>query len=239
MDFLEACIKKLQTQRTIFHSEDDLKLALALIIKENHPDFEIRLERPVELQMLTRNSEKRIVRAAIDILVIDQDKNIYPIELKFKTKKLEATINEEEFILTDQGAHDIGRYNFRKDIYRIENFKIRNFKFKHGYVLIVTNDVKYFEVNVFDKETIDKHFSIHNEAMINKVDLSWNYSKIDKNKFSLNEQNLWCTTESKKHWTCEKDLIYEMNLCRDYRIIWKEFSTINQTAFKYCLIKID
>ena len=37
MDFFEKSIIELQKQRPIFHSEDDLKLALAFKIKENNP----------------------------------------------------------------------------------------------------------------------------------------------------------------------------------------------------------
>lgn len=37
MDFFEKSIIELQKQRPVFHSEDDLKLALALKIKEIIP----------------------------------------------------------------------------------------------------------------------------------------------------------------------------------------------------------
>ncbi|MFT4786018.1 MAG: hypothetical protein ACI9I8_001144, partial [Cellvibrionaceae bacterium] len=45
-NFFEKSILKLQKEREIFHSEDDLKLSLGFIIKELYPELEIRLEKP-------------------------------------------------------------------------------------------------------------------------------------------------------------------------------------------------
>ena len=150
MDFFEKSIIELQNQRPIFHSEDDLKLALAFIIKQNNPEFEIRLEKPVELEMINRNEEKTIVRAPIDIVVIDPNGNYYPIELKYKTRKANISHNEENYILAEHGAQDVGRYSFRKDIYRIENYKSKNFK---------------EEINmIYDKLNKDKQFTLYQVA---------------------------------------------------------------------------
>ena len=71
MDFIESSVLLLKNQRMIFHSEDDLKFSLAISIKENNPDFHIRLERPVAIEMIDRNNKKSIVRAPIDMIVID------------------------------------------------------------------------------------------------------------------------------------------------------------------------
>ncbi|PVX47502.1 hypothetical protein C8C85_3445 [Flavobacterium sp. 103] len=239
MDFFEKSVIELQKQRPIFHSEDDLKLALAFKIKEINPEFEIRLERPVELEMVNRNGMKTTVRAPIDIIVIDTYGNYYPIELKYKTKKTNTLFNEENYILTEHGAADVGRFSFRKDIFRIENYKLKNLNYKCGYVFILTNDKSYFEKNVFEKENIDKHFSFHNGVLLNRIDSSWNYSKIDKTKFTLNENNIWCNIQSKEHWTCKKQHFYKLDLLKDYKITWKNFSIVEKTNFKYCLIKIE
>lgn len=239
MDFFEKSIIELQNQRPLFHSEDDLKLALAFIIKENNPEFEIRLERPVELEMINRNGKKIIVRAPIDIIVIDINGNSYPIELKYKTRKTNIIINDENYLLAEHGAQDVGRYSFRKDIYRIENYKSKNLNYKYGYVLILTNDNAYFEKNVFEKNNFDKHFSFHNNALLNRFDLSWNYTKMDKTKFTLNKDSVWYNIDSQEHWTCKKEYFYKLDLLKDYEITWKDFSIIENTTFKYCLIKIE
>lgn len=239
MDFFEKSILQLQNQRPIFHSEDDLKLALAFNIKLNNPEFEIRLERPVLLEMIDRNGKKITVRAPIDIIVIDNNGDSYPIELKYKTRKACINLNNENYILAEHGAQDVGRYSFRKDIYRIENYKSKNLNYKYGYVLILTNDNAYFEKNVFEKDNIDKHFSFHDGSLLNRFDLSWNYNKMDKTKFILNENNVLLNIKSQVHWSCKKEHFYKLDLLKDYEISWKNFSKIEEITFKYCLIKID
>lgn len=224
MDFLEKSIIELQNQRPIFHSEDDLKLALAFSIKKNNPEFEIRLERPVQLEMINRNGEIITVRAPIDIIVIDTNGNAYPIELKYKTKEAGINLNDENYILADHGAQDVGRYSFRKDIYRIENYKSKNLNYKYGYVLILTNDNKYFEQNVFETNRIDKHYSFHNGAKLNHFDLSWNFDKNDK---------------TKEHWSYKKECFYKLDLLNGYKIKWEDYSKVKDTTFKYCLVKIE
>lgn len=238
MDFFETSIIELQKERPIFHSEDDLKLALALKIKENNPQFEIRLERPIDIEMIYRNGEKKIVRAPIDMIVIDINGDTYPIELKYKTKKANILFNEENYILAEQGAADTGRFSFRKDIFRIEKYKSKNLNYKRGYVLILTNDKSYFEKNVFENDNLDKHFSFHNGMIINRSDLSWNYNKMDITKFILNENNTLCDIQSKKHWTCKPEYFFKLDLLEDYEITWEDFSKFEKTTFKYCLIKI-
>lgn len=121
-DFFEKSILKLQKERGIFHSEDDLKLSLGLIIKELYPELEIRLEKPININMIDIYGEYPIVRAPIDIIVSDKNGKTVPIELKYKTKKLKTEFNGESYDLTNHGATDIGRYSFRKDIYRIEQY---------------------------------------------------------------------------------------------------------------------
>jgi hypothetical protein len=191
MEFFENSIICLKNQRMIFHSEDDLKLALAITIKENNPDFHIRLERPVDIEMIDRNNKKSIVRAPIDILVIDSNGYTIPIELKYKTKKTNIEHNGEDYLLTEHGATDIGRYSFRKDIYRIEHYILKHSYCKVGFVFILTNDQAYFNNNVFEKGNIDKHFTFHHGGLINRLDKSWNYDSIDEAKYVLDKTRLF------------------------------------------------
>jgi hypothetical protein len=69
MNFFENSILKLQEKRKIFH----LKLSLGFIIKELFPEFEVRLEKPIAINMIDINGEKLIVRAPID----NKDDNSY------------------------------------------------------------------------------------------------------------------------------------------------------------------
>lgn len=241
MDFFENSIISLKKQRKIFHSEDDLKLSLVITLKENNPDFQIRLERPVDIEMIDRNDKKSSVRAPIDILVIDSNGKTIPIELKYKTKKTNVTYNGEDYLLTEHGVTDIGRYSFRKDIYRIERYITKQSDCNMGFIFILTNDQAYFENNVLQKDNIDKHFSFHQGGLIKQSDKSWNYDNIDKTKYEQdNNDNTWrYINQTKKHWTCQKELFYKLDLLRDYEIDWKIFSNIEHMIFKYCLIRID
>lgn len=241
MDFLENSILNLSKDRLIFHSEDDLKLSLAITIKESNPDFQLRLERPLGIEMVDRNSEKIIARAPIDIMIKDDKGNSIPIELKYKTKKTEVSYNGEDYFLTNHGATDVGRYSFRKDLYRIERCIVQNPNCSVGYVFILTNDQAYFENNVFQKHTIDKNFSVHHGGLINKNDSSWNYDSVDIGKYQLdNIKNIWrYSGQPKKHWTCEKELFYKLDLLKDYQVEWKNYSIIQNSVFKYCLFKIE
>ena len=130
-----------------------------------------------------------------------------PIELKYKTKKLKTEFNGESYDLTNHGATDIGRYSFRKDIYRIEQYLSKEKNSDFGIIFILTNEDNYIKNNVGEKETFDKHFTCHQNSIIKKEFRGWNYSKIDTSKY-IKENNFWkYVNQNKKHWTCTKDKI--------------------------------
>lgn len=240
MNFFEKSILSIKNQRMIFHSEHDLKFAFAIALKENNPDFQIRLERPVDIEMVDRNNKKSVVRAPIDILIIDKDGNTIPIELKYKTKKANFNLDGENYLLAEHSATDSGRFSFRKDIYRIENYKSKYSNCKVGYVFILTNDEAYSKNNVFQKDNIDKYFSFHHGGLINRLDKSWNYESLDETKYTFDKNdNTWNNIQSKKHWSCNKEYFYKLDLLQEYVVDWKEYSKIGDSVFKYCLIKVD
>jgi hypothetical protein len=239
MNFFENSILILQKKRKIFHSEDDLKLSLGITIKEHYPDLEIRLEKPTSINMLNNAGQLSVVRAPIDIIVYDKNGKTVPIELKYKTKKLETENNGELYSLTNHGATDIGRYSFRKDIYRIEQFLSNEKNSSVGFVFILTNDDNYINNNVGLKETFDKHFTCHQNSLFKKKFKGWNYSRIDKTKYQK-ENNCWkYKNQKKKHWTCRKNNSYILELKNNYPIVWKEYSKLEKGEFKFCLIKIE
>ena len=134
-------LKDLLKTRPVFHSEDDFKFALSQKISKKHQDYELRLERPFEIEMLEKRDKngniiKDIVRAPIDIVIIDEKGKYIPIELKYKTKELTGEVGDDVYDLAKHGASDIGRVSFRKDIYRIERFLESNSeKCNKGFVL--------------------------------------------------------------------------------------------------------
>ena len=237
-DFFEKSILKLQKERGIFHSEDDLKLSLGFIIKELYPELEIRLEKPININMIDIYGNESIVRAPIDIIVSDKNGKTIPIELKYKTKKLKTEFNGESYSLTNHGATDIGRYSFRKDIYRIEKYLSNNENSDFGFVFILTNEDNYVNNNVGEKETFDKNFSCHQNGKFEKEFLGWNYSKIDPTKYEKKENSWYYKNKNKKHWTFTGDKTYKLELKNEYGIDWQYYSTFEKAEFKYCLFKV-
>ena len=61
----------------------------------------------------------------MDIPVKDGDLTC-AIKLKYKTKKLDTVFGGEEFHLRNHDVQDIGRYDFIKDIVRLERFVAPN-----------------------------------------------------------------------------------------------------------------
>jgi len=108
-------------------------------------------------------------REYIDILVKDEN-TTYAIELKYKTKELDAVFNNEEFHLLDQGARDSGRYDFVKDIGRMERF-VESRASAIGWAILLTNDDNYWrETRHFG--TTDAMFHIHENRTLNG-ELRW------------------------------------------------------------------
>ena len=238
---IKKLISSLQVKRKVFHSEDDLKLSFGMEILQNYGDCQVRLERPVNIEMIDWNNSKLIARAPIDIVVIENNGDLTPIELKYKTKKVQIDSDGETYQLTDHGAVDIGRYSFRKDMYRIEQYLNSHSHSSSGYVLILTNDKAYFDADISQKENYDKFFSFHNETIIKKKDNGWNYNKIinsDKFEKRAEDKRWWYKDKNKLHWTCTKELFYKLDLRNDYKINWLDYSSFPNTKFKFCLIKI-
>jgi hypothetical protein len=83
-------------------------------------------------------------------IVVKKEGIFVPIELKYKTKKLERRIHRFEELLDDkvvvmknQGAQDLGMYDFWKDVRRLELVNKRFEHVKGGLAVFVTNDSLY------------------------------------------------------------------------------------------------
>src|SRR3954466_3157573 len=93
--------------RPLFHSEADFQHGFAWEIHKAHSDARIRLEtrpRPgVRLDVLATVGGVRVA-----------------FELKYLLRKLTATVDGELFELPNQSAQDTRRYDFVKDVARLE-----------------------------------------------------------------------------------------------------------------------
>ena len=151
----------LAKKRVIFHSEADFQHALAWEFHLQSPECLIRLEfKPPYF-------DKRVY---IDIWVIEKDVD-FAIELKYKTRRLNVKEGEENFNLLTQGAQDIGRYDFLKDIQRLEEVVSYRNNIVVGYAIFLTNDNTYWKPPR-DYQTIDASFRVHQDKILTG-ELNW------------------------------------------------------------------
>lgn len=202
-------LKGLANERPIYHSEADFQHALAWKIQKYCYDkglnANIRLEKPSYFD--DKNNY-------ID-LIVELDDVIIAIELKYKTKKLDNFIfNNESFNLKNHGAHNLNRYDFIKDIWRLENFLSQGYpKRTIGYAIFLTNDSAYQKASR-KAEVDDLDFRIH-QRLLNAGELKW--------KFNENKRK-------------RKNSIY---LLSDYDLDWANYSKVNNHTFDYLLVEVN
>lgn len=199
-------IGSLRKKRLLFHSEADFKFALAGEIQFLYPTAEVRLEYPPASDP----------NKYIDILIRNNG-FAYPIELKYKTKKLAAVVNGEQYHLKNHGAQDIGAYDFVKDICRIESFATHLDGFKCGYVLWLTNDNYYWRAPV-NPNAGYAAFSVHDGAKKTGI-MSWG-TQLSAGTIKTREK--------------------ELQLMGEYDISWNDYSILDvkSGSFKYALIPV-
>ena len=138
----------LESNDELLFNERDFQMHLATWLRNsaNHYD-DVDVEYYVprsELENYVWDSELRL-----DI-VVKKDGEYCPVELKYKTKKVERQITRFDEVMHDrvvvmknQGAQDLGMYDFWKDVRRVELVRKRFAKVKGGLAVFVTNDPLY------------------------------------------------------------------------------------------------
>ncbi len=201
-------IKNLREKRPIFHSEADFQHALAWEIHLSHPLATVRLE--INPNVVGGK------RAHLDILVKDNDA-LCAIELKYKTGKLDAQFKDEQFRLLNHGAQDIGRYDFIKDIVRLEEL-VTAYPKAAGYVVLLTNDGSYWRPPG-SSNTADAQFRIYQDRIISG-NLEWS-ANAGKSTMRGREKPL--------------------QLTGSYQICWFDYSQVgarHDGEFRYTLIAV-
>lgn len=127
-------MERLARRRPVFHSEADFQHAFAWELHQTAPELDIRLEVPV------RTDDGTVHLDLLGCLANDR----LPIELKYKTRALAISVNGEDFLLADHAAQDLGRYDFFKDLLRIETF-VQSGASRAGYAIFLTNDSAYWK----------------------------------------------------------------------------------------------
>ena len=207
----------LESNEELLFNERDFQMHLATWLRKSANDYDdVDVEYYVpksELPNYVWDSELRL-----DI-VVKKDGEYCPVELKYKTKKIERQISRFDEILDDkvvvmknQGAHDLGMYDFWKDVRRIELVHNRFAKVKGGLAIFVTNDALYTKA-----------------------------SRPESNNYLLN------MNEGKhsviKHWQNENSACAKMNSYKSFEVE-KEYSinwhhrNVDNIPFHYCVVNV-
>ena len=154
---IRCLLTQLAESRKVFHSEADFQHALAWHIHRNMPKSQIRLEFPA----MTEEHRKMYV----DIYLPDEK---IAIELKYVTRRLELEHCEESFALRDQRAQNQRRYDFLRDIHRLERMRrSKPVLCEAGFAVLLTNDPSYWDCpSPRSRDAVDSDFRVHEGKVI-------------------------------------------------------------------------
>jgi hypothetical protein len=202
----EKALRQLSEKRPAFHSESDFQHAFAWQLHLQHPNIELRLEyshlvsgRPIHIDIIAKGNGLKI-----------------PIELKYKVKKQNFVAIDEEYALSYQGAHCQGRFDFLKDIARIEQF-CSQVPSPYGYAIFLSNDSAYWNAPGKGKY-IDIDFRL-THGRTAQGDLRWGSSATEGARQKRSE-NILLTGQHKLAW-------------RNY---WQDDE--QKVIFKYLIVKV-
>ena len=221
-DDLIEVMDELSKKRALFHSEADFQHSLALEIKERISGVELRLEKWGELINKNNNS------VYTDIVLIDKNKRIIlAIELKYKTftvpnKGRKVELQNEEYFLKKQGAEDLCRYDFLKDIKRLELFN-KKYNCSNSFAIVLTNDKHYWDPK-YGIGGFSEEFLIYNQRTIKKnTKLNWievkNNGKIISKGTKKGREN-------------------PIELSNSYVLEWNDYKKVEVLPEKECLFSV-
>ncbi len=154
-------LRLLAEERPLFHSEADFQHSLAWKIREQYPNYKIRLERPEQVGNQ---------RQHVDIEVINQG-TAY-IELKYKKHPLQETVSGESYDLRGHSAPDLARCGFWEDINKLERI-VDAKPSSTAYVVMLTNDSSLWRESSASKPTNDEQFRIFQGREVSNESLNW------------------------------------------------------------------
>ena len=137
---------ELARRRPVFHSEADFQHAFAWRIHTLMSAGDVRLEyRPLLNEAVY-----------LDLWIPDIE---VAVELKYYTRKLELEHNGEAFSLRHQAAYPPRRYDFLKDIQRLERVCRERREVRAGFAVLLTNDPLYWK-QPLRPNTVDAAFRL-------------------------------------------------------------------------------
>lgn len=141
----------LEKNEELLFNERDFQMHLATFLRMTGHYNDVDVEYYVPVNELDRYKEIWDTELRMDVLV-RKDKEYLPIELKYKTKSVRKRIlrfgeqiAEKVEVMKNQGAQDLGMYDFWKDVRRIEIVRKRFKAIKNGLAVFVTNDPAYLK----------------------------------------------------------------------------------------------
>ena len=204
---ISGLMNTLATQRKVYHSKADFQHAFAWEVHRLLPKSSVRLERPLNVNGKTLH---------LDFLIQLPDRAM-AVELKYKTRKLVIALEGgEAFSLASHSAQDIGRYDFIKDIIRLENIA-SNFANCEGYAVLLTNDSAYWKPRAAG--TVDEAFRL-TEGRILCKSMAW--------------------TENTSNGT-KKNREKDLQLIGTYKLNWQDFSVASTESygqFRYLAVHV-
>lgn len=130
---LHSLIGAIAARRPVFHSEADFQHAFAWELHLQFPEGHIRLERLVESTLGSLHMD----------VTAELDGRLHAFELKYKTRAMAMRIGSELYALQEHVAQPIGRYDFLKDVARLEAIT-QNRQASVAYAIFLTNDSAYW-----------------------------------------------------------------------------------------------
>jgi hypothetical protein len=154
----------------------------------------------------------------VDIWV-ERNGEVLAIELKYKTKALQTSERGEEFVLQNHSAQDIARYDFIKDVWRVETI-VSNYTHSSGYAILLMYDPSYW-THSHNSRTVDAAFRLHQGQKLHGT-LDW---------------AAHASEGTKRGW--EKPL----RLVSSYLLQWEDFSRATAEAkcaeFRYLVVEAN
>ena len=214
-DIKEFLDKELEEKARVFLNEWDFQMKLSLFLT-HIKGYKVHLEYVVPLSFLTKREYPFANKENINIdIVIEKEGLFYLIELKYKTQR--ATIKFERFgeincvSLKDQSRIPMSKYDFWKDVARLEFLKESFEKVKGGLCIFLTNNETYTKG--------DKGIS---------------------EEFTMEAQKSHIGTLTLKDGKTKKKCL-EFSLSKDYQIEkWNKVANEEtKIAFHYCIVRVD
>lgn len=171
----QQVVAALQLRNTFFMRELDIQIYLANYFINLNVYDNVFLEYHIPSNLIPNYPWADNIY--IDI-VLEKDHIYYPVEIKYKTKAQELPLNlfgtGINVSLRQQGASNIGCYDFWKDIRRVELFQQAFNNVEKGFVLFISNDSTYFEPP-YRTNVGYAQFSIHQNRVVPQGSLlNWN-----------------------------------------------------------------